>query len=164
MFNQIKLSPLILFIILLIVLVIATAVKNLGLVSEGFNSFLYSADSFTDKKVFAYNNIRNITKIYDDIFYDPKNGNIVAVYGTQYTSEDDNTGQSVTQIDIVPRVESNIVSYNKGTDNKTLSQITEESKKAINVPCRIFNIEKLLVSATFFRSSLVTFVKLFIAF
>ena len=134
MFNQIKLSPLILFIILLIVLVIATAVKNLGLVSEGFNSFLYSADSFTDKKVFAYNNIRNITKIYDDIFYDPKNGNIVAVYGTQYTSEDDNTGQSVTQIDIVPRVESNIVSYNKGTDNKTLSQITEESKKSTVVP------------------------------
>lgn len=134
MFNQIKLSPLILFIILLIVLVIATAVKNLGLVSEGFNSFLYSADSFTDKKVFAYNNIRNITKIYDDIFYDPKNGNVVAVYGTQYTSEDDNTGQSVTQIDIVPRVESNIVSYNKGTDNKTLSQITEESKKSTVVP------------------------------
>ena len=134
MFNQIKLSPLILFIILLIVLVIATAVKNLGLVSEGFNSFLYSADSFTDKKVFAYNNIRNITKIYDDIFYDPKNGNVVAVYGTEYTSEDDNTGQSVTQIDIVPRVESNIVSYNKGTDNKTLSQITEESKKSTVVP------------------------------
>lgn len=130
MFNQIKLSPLILFIILLIVLVIATAVKNLGLVSEGFNSFLYSADSFTDKKVFAYNNIRNITKIYDDIFYDPKNGNVVAVYGTEYTSEDDNTGQSVTQIDIVPRVESNIVSYNKGTENKTLSQISDESKKS----------------------------------
>jgi hypothetical protein len=110
--------------------VIATAVKNLGLVSEGFNSFLYSADSFTDKKVFAYNNIRNITKIYDDIFYDPKNGNVVAVYGTEYTSEDDNTGQSVTQIDIVPRVESNIVSYNKGTENKTLSQISDESKKS----------------------------------
>ncbi len=130
MFHQIKLSPLILFIILLIVLVIATAVKNLGLVSEGFNSFLYSADSFTDKKVFAYNNTRNITKIYDDIFYDPKNGNVVAVYGTQYTSEDDNTGQSVTQIDILPRSDANIVSYTKGTDNKTLSRITDESKKS----------------------------------
>ena len=134
MFHQIKLSPLILFIILLLVLVIATAVKNLGLVSEGFNSYLYSSDSFTDQKVFAYNNTRNITKIYDDIFYDPKNGNVVAVYGTKYTSEDDNTGQSVTQIDIVPRIESNIVSYNKGTDNKTLSQITDESKKSTLEP------------------------------
>jgi hypothetical protein len=130
MFSEIKLSPLILFIILLLVLVIATAVKNLGLVSEGFNSFWYSADSFTDKKVFAYDNTRNITKIYDDIFYDPRNGNIVAVYGTQYTSEDDNTGQSVTQIDIAPRIESNIVSYSKGSDNKTLSQVANESKKS----------------------------------
>jgi hypothetical protein len=130
MFSQIKLSPLILFIILLLVLVIATAVKNLGLVSEGFNSFMYSTDSFTDKKVFAYDNTRNITKIYDDIFYDPKNGNVVAVYGTQYTNEDDTTGQSVTKIDILPRSEANIVSYNKGTDNKTLSQVSDESKKS----------------------------------
>ena len=130
MFSQIKLSPLILFIILLLVLVIATAVKNLGLVSEGFNSYMYSADSFTDKKVFAYDNTRNITKIYDDIFYDPKNGNVVAVYGTQYTDSDDNTGQSVTQIDILPRVESNIVSYNKGSNNETMSGVRDESKKS----------------------------------
>jgi hypothetical protein len=129
MFSEIKLSPLILFIILLLVLVIATAVKNLGLVSEGFNSFLYSADSFMDKKVFAYDNTRNITKIYDDIFYDPRNGNIVVVYGAQYTSEDDNTGQSVTKIDIAPRIESSIVSHHKGDANKTMVGIVEESKK-----------------------------------
>jgi hypothetical protein len=91
---------------------------------------MYSTDSFTDKKVFAYDNTRNITKIYDDIFYDPKNGNVVAVYGTQYTNEDDTTGQSVTKIDILPRSEANIVSYNKGTDNKTLSQVSDESKKS----------------------------------
>ena len=130
MFSPIKLSPLILFIILLVVLVIATAVKNLGLVSEGFVSYMHSADSFTDQKVFAYDKTRNITKIYDDVYYDPRNANVVVVYGTQYTNADDNTGATVSQIDIVPRVGTNVVSHIKGSDNAVMSETREESKKS----------------------------------
>ncbi len=130
MFSQIKLSPLILFIILLVVLVIATAVKNLGLVSEGFISYLNSASSFTDQKVYAYDKTRNITKLYDNIYYDPRNANVVVVYGSEYTNTDDNTGATVTQIDIVPRVGTNVVSYNKGADNAIMSTTRDESKKS----------------------------------
>lgn len=130
MFKEIKLTPLVLFIILLLVLVIATAVKNMGLVSEGFNSYLYSADSFTNQKVVAYDNGRNITKLYDDIFYDPRNGNSVVVYGTQYTTSDDMTGDSVSKIDILSRNgDADIPSYAKATNGQKLSQISDESKK-----------------------------------
>jgi hypothetical protein len=130
MFKEIKLTPLLLFIILLLVLVIATAVKNMGLVSEGFNSYLYSTDSFTNQKVIAYDNGRNITKLYDDIFYDPRNGNSVVVYGTQYTTSDDMAGDSVSKIDILSRNgDADIASYVKGSNGQKLSQISDESKK-----------------------------------
>lgn len=130
MFSPIKLSPLILFIILLVVLVIATAVKNLGLVSEGFVSYMNSADSFTNQKVYAYDKTRNITKIYDDIYYDPRNANVVVVYGTKYTNADDTTGATVSKIDILPRVGTNVVSHIKGSDNAVMSETREESKKS----------------------------------
>jgi hypothetical protein len=124
-------GKLMLFVLILLVLVLATTVKSMGL-TEGFLSFQKSVDEFTDVRVNAYNNKRNITKFYDETYYDPKNGNVIGVFGTQYggTGSDDTTGGTVSKIDIVPRDnKSNIITYSKGTTDQALSQESDESKK-----------------------------------
>lgn len=98
MVSEIKLSPLILFFTLLIVLLVATTVKQWGFVSEGFIGYLKDANSFSSQTVTAYDNTRNITKLYDDIFYDSRNGYTVLVSGPQAS-----LGSSVSYINVVPR-------------------------------------------------------------
>ena len=129
MISEIKLkSPLLLFFTLLIVLVIATTVKQWGLVSEGFISYLNSAGNFSLQKVNAYDNVNNIYKLYDDIFYDNRNGNVVIVTASPYASGADETDRSVSSIDVVPRKLNPAYSYVKGSDTAILSQRSEESK------------------------------------
>jgi hypothetical protein len=129
MISEIKLnSPLLLFFTLLIVLVIATTVKQWGLVSEGFISYLNSTGNFSLQKVNAYDNVNNIYKLYDDIFYDNRNGNVVIVTASPYAIGADETDRSVSSIDVVPRKLNPAYSYVKGSDTAILSQRSEESK------------------------------------
>jgi hypothetical protein len=128
MVSEIKLSPLLLFFTLLIVLVIATTVKRFGLVSEGFIGYLKDASSFSLQTVKAYDNTQNIYKLYDDIFYDNRNGNVVIVTASPYTSAADTTGASVSSIDVAPRRLDPAYTYSRGSDNAIMSQQCEESK------------------------------------
>lgn len=124
MFGEIKLSPLILFIIILLVLVIATTIKNFGLVSEGFGSYKYETDILSDQNVSQYDDKRNIKKLYDELFYDPRNGNVVAVYSPTYNNG--NTNATVSKIEIAPRdIRDNIMTY----ENVAPAAKLEESKK-----------------------------------
>jgi hypothetical protein len=130
MLSEIKLSPLLLFFTLLIVLVIATTVKRWGLVSEGFIGYLKDANSFSSQTVLAYDSGNAIIKLYDDIFYDNRNGNAVIITASPYVNTADSTGASVSSIDVVPRKMDPIYTYTRGSDNAIMSQQCEESKVA----------------------------------
>jgi len=141
---EFKLSPLILFIILLVVLALSTMIKSyMG--TEGFTTYNYSSALFSTKTVGIYSSENPITKIYDDIYYDPRNGNIVVVY-TKDAYVDagsvDNDGKKINAIEIVPRknnVSNQIVKYENGTVDKidsagvskaeAINQVTPESRK-----------------------------------
>ena len=127
--SGIKLSPLFIFLLMLIVLVVATTVKRWGLVSEGFISYLKNSDSFSLQTVKAYDNTANIYKLYDDIFYDHRNGNVVVLASTKYTDTADTTGSSVSEVAIVPRNNDTPSSYTRGTGVSIMSQQCAESKK-----------------------------------
>jgi hypothetical protein len=128
MLSEIKLSPLLLFFTLLIVLVIATTVKRWGLVSEGFIGYLKDANSFSSQTVPAYDSGNAIIKLYDDIFYDNRNGNAVIITASPYVNTADTTGASVSSIDVVPRKKDPIYSYTRGSGNAIMSQQCAESK------------------------------------
>jgi hypothetical protein len=128
MISEIKLSPLLLFFTLLIVLVIATTVKRWGLVSEGFIGYLKDTDSFSSQTVKAYDSKNNIIKLYDDIFYDHRNGNAILITASPYVSTADTTGTTVSSIDVIPRKMDPIYTYSKGSDNANMSQQCPESK------------------------------------
>jgi hypothetical protein len=129
MLSEIKLSPLLLFFTLLIVLVIATTVKRWGLVSEGFIGYLKDANSFSSQTVPAYDSGNAIVKLYDDIFYDNRNGNSVFITASLYVNTTDSTGATVSSIDVVPRKMGDpIYTYTRGSGNAIMSQQCEESK------------------------------------
>jgi len=136
---EFKLSPLILFIILLVVLALSAMIKSyMGI--EGFTTYNYDGAPFSTKTVGIYSSENPITKIYDDIYYDPRNGNVVVVYTKDvYTNSGsiDNDGKKINAVEIVPRknnANNQIVKYENGTVDKTATEngITVSKAEAIN--------------------------------
>lgn len=119
---EFKISPLILFIILLVVLALSAMIKNyMG--TEGFITYNHASAPFSTKTVGIYSTDNPITKIYDDIYYDPRNGNIVVIYTKDaYTNAAsvDADGKNIKSIQIVPR------------KNEKSSQISEYSNASID--------------------------------
>jgi hypothetical protein len=129
-----QLSPFHLFIILLLILTIASFARNWGL-TEGFVAFNQNLSAFTKVTVPAYDKTNNIIKLYDDIYYDYRNGNAVIVTGTASTPAllTEAEGTTVTAIDIYQRKGGASARYNtpaatSGTSTTAFQQTTDESK------------------------------------
>ena len=129
-----QLSPFHLFIILLLILMVASFARNWGL-TEGFVTFNQNLSTFTKVKVPAYDKTNNIIKLYDNIYYDNRNGNAVIVTGTASTPAllTEAEGTTVTAIDIYQRKGGASARYNTpatttGTSTTAFQQTTDESK------------------------------------
>jgi hypothetical protein len=99
----IKLSPLMLFLLLLIVLVISITFGNMFNL-EGFISFGHSNNSMDDMQIPQYSSAY-VNKLYDNVFYDPKNGNLIEVDGITYGNSV--TGNTVSTLYVTPRTNPN---------------------------------------------------------
>lgn len=128
------LGPFHLFIILLLILMVASFARNWGL-TEGFVTFNKDLSAFTKVKVPAYDKTNEITKVYDDIYYDQRNGNAVIVTGTASTPAKitESEGTTVTAIDIYQRKGGASTRYNtpatvNGESTSAFQQTTDESK------------------------------------
>jgi hypothetical protein len=111
-----KLTPLLLFLLLLVVLVIAVITLKNPIVldkQEGFVQFKTNVVPQTETVVPPYSS-RSIVKLYDNLFIDRKNANIVEVVGTEFTGNIDEkylvtkgdvdlSGSSITAINIQTR-------------------------------------------------------------
>jgi len=82
---SLKLSPLMLFLILLIVLVISIVFGN-TLNLESFVSFGNSVNSLDNINIPQYNKTKTVYKLYDNLYYDNKNGNLIEVNSSDYVS------------------------------------------------------------------------------
>ena len=128
------LSPFILFILLLLILMVATFARNWGL-TEGFVTFNQSLSAFTKVLVPSYDKTNSIVKLYDDIYYDQRNGNAVLVTGSATTPAlvSETEGTSVTSIDIYQRKGGSSTRYNtpvtvSAASTTAFQQTTDESK------------------------------------
>jgi len=128
------LGPFHLFIILLLILMVATFARNWGL-TEGFVTFNQNLSAFTKVKVPAYDKTNEITKIYDDIYYDQRNGNAVIVTGTASTPAKvtEPEGTTVAAIDVYQRKGGASTRYStpatvNGDSTTAFQQTTDESK------------------------------------
>ncbi len=106
-----------LFLILILVLIFATTMRT-----EGFISYARDSAKLAEVSLLAYDNTSSgkVVKLYDDLFYDSRNGNVVVV---------EETGASISKINIIPRDNTaNTVSYTKGAGKTDFTQLSEESK------------------------------------
>jgi len=112
-----KLSPLILFLVLILALVVATTASRW---SEGFITLNQDYGALYSVSVDAYDNTSKITKLHDDIFYDKRNGNVVVV--------EEDAESNVSKINIIPRdLTANTITFKRGTGVTKFTQKTSES-------------------------------------
>lgn len=117
-----------LFLILLIVLVISIVFGNM-LNLEGFVSFANSVNNLDNINIPQYNKTNTVYKLYDNLYYDNKNGNLIEVNSSAYVSGNtDLTGSTVNTIYVTPREGQNTTTYyNQVSGNRMLSVNTDKS-------------------------------------
>jgi len=111
-----------LFLLLLIVLVISVLMGNsikMDSVRESFVSFQKESAPINLVKIPSYSLSTNVYKLYDNLFFDNKNGNVIEVDSTTYSGNVDITGKTITTTYVVPRLNSgSSVLYNTGPNGK----------------------------------------------
>lgn len=117
-----------LFLILLIVLVISIVFGNM-LNLEGFVTFGKSVNNLDNINIPQYNKNNTVHKLYDNLYYDNKNGNMIEVNSSAYVNGNtDLTGTTIDTIYVTPREgESTTTYYNQVSGNTILSVNTDKS-------------------------------------
>lgn len=90
--TNIKFSPLVLFILLLLILALSVFVGNsiqswVNPEAHDFESFIgynYSVSLMSSQTIPDYSTINPLIKIYDNLYFDNKNGNVVKLLSTAY--------------------------------------------------------------------------------
>ena len=131
---KLKFSPLILFIILLVVLIFSTIIcKTCFLNSnnaEGFVSYQYDKDTAINPNTMynvslpQYSTKNTVTKLYDNLFFDVLNGNVIEVDSLQYSTAGNVSGNITGNIDTVGSSVSNI--YITTRSNANMSYATSK--------------------------------------
>jgi hypothetical protein len=98
--------------------------SNLISYEEGFQSiqFKYSSKPLAEETISVYSPSRKVRKVYDNIYFDRLNGNLIElvgtttgtqVAGTTVSGSVDTTGTSIKSINILPRgyTNANMTSY-----------------------------------------------------
>jgi hypothetical protein len=129
---RIKLSPLILFLVILFILLLSVVFcKYLPIypskTEEGLISFDYSKKTDDNVKIPQYSLAHNVNKIYDSLFFDQTNGNIIMLFGSEFNGTDssaDLIGNSLTQMLVISRDSNNFSIYDLDYLNNPTADIT----------------------------------------
>ena len=104
-----KITPFYLFLILLIILVVSVIFgkKNNFLFKENFISFEETATIGESIIIPTYSSGNNVFKLYDNLFFDMKNGNLIEIDSPKYDNNLDTTENSILNTIVTTRTDSN---------------------------------------------------------
>jgi len=130
--NSIKLTPFILFLFLLIILVISSLFgKRLMVEKEGlehdFQEGMTNTTSLTHVSLTTYSTVNKVWNLYDNIYFDDRNGNLIEV-----STIDDTTGNTNTSVSTIVTKRSNYSTtfyvsasgINQNLESSSISEIT----------------------------------------
>lgn len=164
---KLKFSPLILFIILLVVLIFSTIIcktcfLNSSYEKEGFVSYQQDKNTTLNPNTMynvnlpQYSSKNTVTKLYDNLFFDVLNGNVIEVDSLQYSAAGnvsgnvsgnvDTTGSSISNIYITTRSNANM-SYATSKINGVV-QAKDVSESLSNTVVSSFNHWSYVTTAT----------------
>jgi len=145
-----KITPLLMFLLLLVVLVLSVVIckhcfGGKSSEQEGFVSFDTNTASLDEVSIPQYSMKTTVSKLYDNIFFDSANGNLIEVNAPNFTTSSsrpsssssgnvitsntiDTTGKSILNINITARVGNPTKSYTTQlSGNTVVGQNTTES-------------------------------------
>lgn len=125
-----KLTPWILLFIIVLVLVISFFMFSVS--QEGFSTFGHDKVIGSEFIITTYNGKTPVTKLYDNLFYDKKNGNLIEVVSSEHDPDNKNNEDptSYSKINIISRVTGEVTPVDAIEDDGSISpQETEQSNQ-----------------------------------
>ena len=114
-----KITPFIVILLLLIVLVLFTLCCKLPFFQrEGFITFLKNESSMTEQIIPQYSD-QTVYKLYDNLFFDNKNGSLIEIEGASDSSEDE-TIKLVDKLTVTPRLDEQSSIYLLQSEDETI--------------------------------------------
>jgi hypothetical protein len=140
-----KFTPFFAFLLILAVLVIIVILGNNQNTSEGFVSYRYDAAPNDKLVIPQYSSTNSVVKLYDNLYFDEKNANVIEVLSPTYTGNIDLTGISINSV---------IATKRSGDSEIYSSQISGNVIVAQNTPLSSINsINKSYKSYTYTTQS-----------
>jgi hypothetical protein len=123
---KISLTPILLLLGIIAVLVISLFMNNTT-IEEPFSTYNYGADVHAEFTILTYHETRSVTKLYDNLYFDKSNRNIIEVISVKYDANatSDQSQDTYTDIKIVSNVGGEIV-------NKNIAMIIDEDSGAVS--------------------------------
>jgi hypothetical protein len=142
-----KLSPATIFILLLIFLVLSVLFCRWAMREvDGFIGYKFDTPPLETVILPMYSDKNKLHKMYDSLYFDNKNGNIVEIDATAYgggvSGNIDATGSTITDLHVLPRIGNSVRSYKiqqitdvipspaTSTDNSYQSKVYQTKSKA----------------------------------
>jgi hypothetical protein len=133
---SIKISPLFLFLLLLGVLVISVLFGNLFKVKEGLVTYQQDLLHNQSTTIPTYSPTNQVVKLFDNLYFDGMNGNLIEVDSSAYTNSVDKTGSSITKTIVTPRMNSSqssiFITGDKNVNQNTSSSVTTTVTSSYN--------------------------------
>ena len=125
--SSFKLSPLSIFLIMLIVLVISVVFsKSHWSIPEGFIAYNYAGESplssLQQMIILPYSKTVKVYHVYDSIYFDVNNGSVIEFFGKQYDASKPNSENVLTDMFVLPRTGTNVKNYSLTNDVKTIDE------------------------------------------
>ena len=99
---NLKITPLIIFLVMLTILIVFTMICKLPFMQEGFISFQQSSSEGSREVIPQYNSSERPYKLYDSMYFDNINGNLIEVDSPAYvTGNVDLTGNTISSISVL---------------------------------------------------------------
>jgi hypothetical protein len=117
-------------IVILLLLIIIFLYVDYYSINEGFVSFQQNKSIGNTVIIPQYNTNSQVLKLYDNLFFDTLNGNVIEVDSTTYTNgvDSDTTGITISNIYILPRTTGLVKNYVSATSGTAVSSMnTSES-------------------------------------
>lgn len=132
-----KLTPWILLFIIVLVLVISFFMFSVS--QEGLSTFARDKTIGSEFYISTYSGESTVTKLYDNLFYDKKNGNLIEVVSSEYTGTGADDQTSHNKIKIISRVTGEVTSVDAIEDDGSFSiQNTKQSKQKFQTADKAF--------------------------
>jgi hypothetical protein len=117
-----KISPFVLFLILLIVLVVSVIIgRKIGY--EGFVSYQQSKSTGTNFVIPSYSQ-NTVYKLHDNLFFDSVNANLLEIDSPAFNSTPDITGDTILTTTIIPRTSGIGTNYSGNVSVMSIPQTT----------------------------------------